>query len=262
MHLRKERGSHPDSCEISCPHNWETQLLSYNSSSKGQGSSALLFLLLSPNEGMQGEGSHHAPGVPPTQCQAVFKRACSGLLHNSIEVLLFLGLSEQQEGTNKEVLPWNLHSSPLPIPFPGVLVKFSKVVLPLYLAAGGLRCRGGEGLQWNQSTCVDRSGLVNVMSLASEDGPPPAKYSCVNTNTHIFFWEKCQGDQWLKKCYQTNIVIICELYFIGIRGFMVNIKKQKKKLNHIKPPPTVPDKYWASQLYFPFQIKIFKEDPS
>lgn len=112
----------------------------------------ILFPLLSPNEGMHGDESHHAPRVPPTQCQAVFEWACPGLLHDSLALLLFLGLLEQQEGTSKEVLPWNLHSSPLPIPSPGILLQSSKVVLPLYLAAGGLGCRGGEGLQWNQST--------------------------------------------------------------------------------------------------------------
>lgn len=144
---------------------------------KGSVLQLILFSLLSPNERMQGDESHHAPRVPPTQCQAVFKWARPGLLHDSLELLLFLGLSsEQQEGTSKEVLPWNLHSSSPPIPSTGILLKSSKVVLPLYLAAGGLGCRGGEGLQWNQSTCVDGSGLVNVMTLSSEDGQTPAKY--------------------------------------------------------------------------------------
>lgn len=72
---------------------------------KGRVLRLILFPLLSPNEGMQGDGSQHVPRVPPTQCQSVFKGARPGLLHDSLELLLFLGLLEQQEGTSKEVLP-------------------------------------------------------------------------------------------------------------------------------------------------------------
>lgn len=105
-------------------------------------------------------------------------------------------------------------------------------------------------------------GFINVKSLAPEDGQTPAK--CSYVNTHVFFWEKCQRDQSLKKCYQTNTDIICELYFkcIGVRGFMVKINKQEKTLNDFKPPTTLPDKYRVSQLPFPFQIKFCKEYPS
>lgn len=45
---------------------------------------------------------------------------------------------------------------------------------------------------------------------------------------------------------------ISKVILYGIRGFLVKINKEKKKLNDVKPPITLPDRYRGSQLPFPF----------
>lgn len=69
---------------------------------------------------------------------------------------------------------------------------------------------GGRGRTAVKSKYFCRSEFMNWVSSASADGQTPAKYSCVSTNTLMRFSGKSvRRDQGLKKCYQTNIGIMC-----------------------------------------------------